>query len=54
MFIAQKEILWHLTCTQCKFYWTYPTMEQKFHIDKGTWCCPKCKAEGRAIEQKID
>jgi len=54
MFIAQKEILWHLTCTQCKFYWTYPTMEQKFQIDRGTWCCPKCKAEGRAIEQKID
>jgi len=52
IFRAQKEILWHLTCTECKFYFTYPTMEEKYQIDRGTWTCPKCKKEGRAFEEK--
>ena len=33
MIKATKEIIWHLTCTYCKGYWTYATMDEKYKID---------------------
>lgn len=42
MFHALKEIIWHITCPQCKFYFTYPTMENKYDPENGKWICPKC------------
>ena len=48
MFRAQKEIIWHLTCTVCKFYWTYATMDEKYKIDRGQFHCPNCGQKGSA------
>jgi ssDNA-binding Zn-finger/Zn-ribbon topoisomerase 1 len=45
MFKAHKEIIWHITCTVCKFYWTYATMEEKYRIDRGQFHCPGCGAK---------
>jgi len=42
MIKATKEIIWHLTCTYCKGYWTYATMEDKYCIDRGHKYCPHC------------
>ena len=45
MFKAHKEIIWHITCAFCKFYWTYATMEEKYRIDRGNFHCPSCGAK---------
>ena len=45
MFNAQKEIIWHITCSVCKFYWTYATMEDKYDITRGHFYCPGCGAK---------
>lgn len=42
MIKAQKEIIWHLTCSKCKGHWTYATMEEKYCIDRGQKYCPHC------------
>lgn len=39
---AIKEIIWHLTCNNCKYTWSYPTMEDKFCIERGNMHCPQC------------
>lgn len=41
-FQGSKEIIWHITCSSCKFYFTLPTMEEKYRIDRGSFYCPSC------------
>jgi len=41
MFTVVKEIIWHLTCNNCKGWFTYATME-KMCIDRYTFHCPHC------------
>jgi len=46
MFTAVKEIIWHLTCTNCKNWFTYATMEDRLCIDRFTFHCPHCGKSG--------
>jgi len=49
-FQSSKEIIWHITCSSCKFYFTLPTMEEKYMIDRGQLHCPGCgKKQGVKI-----
>jgi len=41
---ASMEIIWHLTCGECSYYWTYPTMKLKENIDAKPMHCPLCGA----------
>jgi len=52
MFKTQKETIWHITCNGCGFYWTMPTMEDKFKIDSREYTCPLCDKKGKAEEVK--
>lgn len=52
MIRAQKEIIWHLTCNNCKFYWTMATMDDKFCINRGEYYCPCCGSKQRAKEDE--
>ena len=47
MFNAVKEIIWHLTCKDCKGWFTFATMEDKYCADRTTWHCPHCGTKGR-------
>ena len=50
--IGQKEIIWHVTCDTCNFYWTMPTMEEKLKIETREYHCPLCGSKGNAKEVK--
>ena len=39
---AQQEIIWHLTCGSCFYYWTYPTMDINEKLEKKALHCPLC------------
>lgn len=39
---ASMEIIWHLTCGECGYYWTYPTMNPGENIDTKKMHCPLC------------
>jgi len=54
MFNAVKEIIWHLTCTQCKGWFTFATMEDKYCIERTTFHCPHCGKKGRADTLEVD
>lgn len=51
-FSYQIEYIYHLTCKNCKFYWTYATMEQNFKIEKLNFFCPNCGVKGISIHEK--
>jgi len=36
------EIIWHMTCGECGYYWTYPTMNIKENPDSKSMHCPLC------------
>ena len=46
-FTAHLEYLFHITCSECKFYWTYASMEKKFDIERRNFHCPNCGQENR-------
>ena len=48
MFKAVKETIWHLTCTNCKNWFTYATMEEKLCIERMQLHCPHCGKKGSA------
>ena len=54
MIRAQKEIIWHLTCSSCSHYWTFPIMEEKYRIDRATFHCPACGKKCRVELQEED
>ncbi len=41
-FSAHLEYLFHITCSECQFYWTYASMEKRFDIEKKDFHCPNC------------
>lgn len=46
-FTAHVEYLFHITCSECKFYWTYASMQKNFDIEKNEFFCPNCGAKGK-------
>ncbi len=54
MFKAHLEYIYHITCSKCKAYFTYATMNSKECIDRGSWFCPRCGAKGSIKIEKED
>ena len=53
-FTAHVEYIYHITCKQCKCYFTYAVMQKNFKIDKTKWYCPTCGTQGTIkIEEEI-
>jgi len=46
LFESHLEYIFHNTCSLCKYYWTYASMDPKFQIDRGEYHCPNCGARG--------
>ena len=46
-FTAHVEYLFHITCKECKFYWTYASMQKNFDIEKRSYTCPNCGEKGK-------
>jgi len=54
MFKAHLEYIYHITCSKCKAYFTYATMNKKECIDRGAWYCPKCGQKGSIkVEEEV-
>ncbi|MEM7438594.1 MAG: hypothetical protein AAF393_03275 [Pseudomonadota bacterium] len=45
-FTAHVEYLFHITCENCKFYWTYASMQKDFDMGKRAYTCPNCGEKG--------
>ena len=54
MFTAHLEYIYHITCSQCKAYFTYATMNEKECIDRGHWYCPRCGVKGSVKVEEED
>ena len=52
MIKAEKEIIWHLTCNQCKGHWSYATMEENYCIERGNLHCPHC-GKKESVEKNV-
>ncbi|MEO1798341.1 MAG: hypothetical protein AAFR53_15225 [Pseudomonadota bacterium] len=53
-FTAHLEYLFHITCSECGFYWTYAAMEKGFDISKRSYTCPNCGHKGRiALQDEV-
>ena len=46
-FYAHIEYLFHITCSDCKFYWTYASMEKNFITKKRDFHSPNCGQKNR-------
>ena len=46
---AHREVIWHLTCGHCHYYWTYPTMNMDEDISKKTFHCPLCGKNSKTV-----
>lgn len=51
---ASKEVIWHLTCGECHYYWTYPTMQLGEDITKKSFHCPLCGTKSQvAVDDSL-
>lgn len=48
---VSKEIIWHMTCGSCSYYWTVPTMSEADNPARRSWTCPLCATKSDAVEQ---
>ena len=54
-FTAHLEYLFHITCSECKFYWTYASMTKNFDIERRDFHCPNCGQKNRIkLEGELD
>ena len=54
-FTAHLEYLFHITCSECKFYWTYAAMQKNFNIEKKDYHCPNCGLKGKIkLEDEVN
>ena len=51
MFKAHKEIIWHLTCNCCKYYFTLASMDQRW-TPRGFIHCPGC-GKKQTVEENV-
>jgi len=52
MFQAHKEIIWHITCEECKYYFSHATMMENEKIDRRDLHCPSCGKKQPVIVYK--
>ena len=45
---VSKEIIWHMSCGQCGYYWTVPTMREEDNPTRRAWTCPLCATKSMA------
>ena len=45
---VSKEIIWHMSCGQCGYYWTVPTMREEDNPTRRAWTCPLCATKSTA------
>ena len=45
---VSKEIIWHMSCGQCGYYWTVPTMHEEDNPTRRAWTCPLCATKSTA------
>ncbi len=50
-FVAHLEYIFHITCSNCNYYWTYASMEKSFTIEKKSYYCPNCGEKGKIVLQ---
>ena len=46
---VSKEIIWHMSCGQCGYYWTVPTMHEDDDPTRRAWTCPLCAIKSTAV-----
>jgi len=51
-FTAHLEYIFHITCNNCKAYFTWAVMNKNFKIDRGQYYCPKCGKKGSVELEK--
>ena len=49
-----KEIIWHMSCGQCGYYWTVPTMREDDDPTHRAWTCPLCATKVRLNGQTVE
>ena len=42
VFSAHLEYIFHITCDECKYYWSHAVMQKDFDISKREYFCPNC------------
>jgi len=50
-FRSHLEYINHITCSDCKHYWTHSTMDPNFQISSGEWFCPNCESGGKVTSE---
>ena len=48
---ATRETIWHLTCGNCRYYWTYPTMDAGEDVVGKALHCPLCGKRAEVAEE---
>ena len=48
-FVAHLEYIFHITCENCKFYWTYASMTKSYDIEKSVYHCPNCGEKNKVV-----
>lgn len=51
---VSKEIIWHMTCGACGYYWTVPTMDEQDNPVRRKWTCPLCATNSPAEIVDLD
>lgn len=46
---VSKEIIWHMRCGACDYYWTVPTMDEGDDPVRRAWSCPLCATKSQAV-----
>ena len=46
---VSKEIIWHMRCGACNYYWTVPTMSEDDNPTRRIWTCPLCATKSDAV-----
>jgi hypothetical protein len=52
--MISKEIIWHLTCCECKNHWSYATTEAKWEPYNRIIYCPHCGARQLPNEEAFE
>ena len=46
---VSKETIWHMSCGNCNYYWTVPTMNPADDPTRRAWHCPLCGVKSPCV-----